>query len=227
MTGLVRKTILLSAAGLMAAGAVWAAVPSPATSNLPTGINVVGYLNPPDPRGIFTYVIRDAQQDPMPDALVEIDFSLCTDIRLCTTNSTTVPPGGTTACPGSKIWRGTTGNGTNAPVGQISFTLVGGGNGAGPARLVAACATVIVNSQPFPDLIVSAFDHNGAGGVNAPDLSVFGSDFVAQLGGIYRGRSDYDKSGEVRAPDLSLFGRAFVDAVIGGFGSVLSCVDCP
>ena len=223
MTGLVRKTILLSAVGLMAAGAVWADVPNITNSTTPIGINVVGFVNPPDPNGTFTYIIRDALNNAIPNADVVIDFGQCTDIALCTTNTETNPPGGTFTCFG-KRWIGTADG-----LGQVSFTIVGTGNGTGAARAVAACATVTVNSANFPALIVSAFDHDGTGGVAAPDLAIWRGDFLAQQGvpPVYRARSDYDKGGTVGSPDLSLWRGVFLFRQVPGQGSQSSCGDCP
>jgi hypothetical protein len=153
-----------------------AAVPHVGNSTKPTtAVNVVGFVNPPDPSGVFTYIIRDNLNAVIPFAEVVIDFSACTDIRLCTTNTTTAPPGGSFVCA-PKRWTGT------ADVnGQISFTIVGTGNGNGTPRLGtnAACATVFVNGAAgFPSLIASAFDHDGAGGVGGGDLSQWQAVFL-------------------------------------------------
>ena len=71
MTGLLRKAMLFACAGVLAASTAMAAVPSPADSDIPCGINLVGTTGGvADAHGEVTIVIRDLSHNPIPGSAV-------------------------------------------------------------------------------------------------------------------------------------------------------------
>src|SRR5438093_924395 len=65
-----------------------------------------------------------------------------------------------------------------------------------------ATAGVTADGQLLGNLLVSTFDLNGSGGVNAADVSAW---LVDKNSGVYRERSDFDGNGVVNAADVSLW----------------------
>ncbi len=200
MTGLVRKGTLLTAAGLLVAGAAWAGNPNEALSTFPTHINLTGYSNPPDPAGTVTYIIRDGGGFLVDGVGVTLDFSLCTDVLLSQNNSGT---GLTTNCLLHTV------TGTTNPQGELVVNVVAGGNGIGVPRALIDCVRVFVGGDPW--LLASAsaatFDRDGANGVGAGDRSLVIYDFVNNPTAA---RSDLNNDGSVGAGDLSLVNAVFV-----------------
>jgi hypothetical protein len=93
MTGLIRRVTILCAAGVLAATAALAGVPSATTSTQPAGLTLVGHsggVADPTATGASTYTIRDASNNPVPSSVVILNYSACTDARIC---STTQPAG--------------------------------------------------------------------------------------------------------------------------------------
>ncbi len=219
MNALIRKATLLAVGALSVAGVTYAGVPSSAGSIQPPGVLLVGYWNPPDPRGTLTYTIRDAGLTPVGAGVqVVINFSQCTDVRLCSTQST-----GGTVSAAAKTFTGTTDG-----LSQVTMTIVGAGNNGGTPRAINACATVTAGGVAMNALIVATLDESNSGGANGPDLTIWLGDFVAYAGGAgpYRGRSDFNLNVAVDGPDLTIYLGAFVEAAGGaGTGSVLSCGD--
>jgi hypothetical protein len=102
----------------------------------------------------------------------------------------------------------------------LSFTLLGGSNGAGNASTLLGGGQIFANGSLLQHPTVSAYDLDGASGVGANDLSAWLGDFGS---GQPFGRSDYDCSGNVGANDLSLWFNAF-----GSGTMVESCAaSCP
>lgn len=205
MTGLVRKAILLSAVGLVVAGAALAGVPSAGNSTKPAAINTTGYTNPPDPAGAVLYVIRDAANAVVANAEVVLDFTPCTDVKLSQNIS---GANVVTTCVSKRV----TGN-TNG-LGVLTVNVVAGGNGTLAPRATHDCVLVTVNSVPFPNINAATFDRDAAGGVGAGDFSLVSFDFVNNPSA---GRSDFDNNGSVGAGDFSLIIPIFVNG-----GSALS-----
>ena len=85
MTGLLRKAMLFACAGVLAASTAMAAVPSPADSDIPCGINLVGTTGGvADAHGEVTIVIRDLSHNPIPGSAVVLDLNSCEiDSRIC------------------------------------------------------------------------------------------------------------------------------------------------
>lgn len=198
MTGLVRKAILLSAVGIVVAGAAMAGVPSPSNSTKPGSVNATGYTNPPDPAGNVLYVIRDINNLVVANAEVVLDFTQCTDVKL---SQNINGNGGVTTCASKRVTGQTNG------LGVLTLSIVAGGNGAAAPRASHDCVLVTVNSAPFPNINAATFDRDGAGGVGASDLGLCISDFVLNP---TAGRSDFDNNGLVGASDLGLLIGIFV-----------------
>ena len=211
MSGLLRKAMLLACSGVLAASSAMAAVPSPADSQVPCGLNLVGSTaGVADARGQFTIIVRDLAQNPIPGSSVVIDFNACAlDIRVCSLQ----PAGGVTAsCPGAvgEINAVTDGAGT------VVLRIVGGARNVGGSPAAGfKCATVYADGVNLGTINVGAFDQNGGGGVNPTDLSLFLPD---SFDGDFEGRSDYNCSNTVNPTDLSLL----LGASLGG-GSSTSC----
>lgn len=220
MTGLLRKAMLLACSGVLAAPSAMAAIPSPADSSIPCGINLVGQTGGVvDARGLFTVIIRDLAATPIPGSSVVIDFSNCKvgatrdDIRVCSVQ----PYAGVTAvctAPVAEITGVTDGGGS------LTMSICGGATtvataGVNNAAAGFKCATLYADGVNMGTVNVGAYDQNGGGGVNPADISLF---FGDSFSGPFEGRSDYNCSNSVNVADLSLiFG-----ASLGG-GSFSSC----
>jgi hypothetical protein len=216
MTGLVRRATLITAAGLLAATAAMAGVPSATTSSQPSPsvIKLVGHGSPPDPAGNVLYTIRDASNNPVPGSVVILNFAGCGDSRICQSD---VLAGLTVNCSAKTV------TGVTNASGQITVAVVGTGTGVGPAVFVPTrCVTVTADGVPLSNLNCAVADLNGVNGVNGIDLGLFGSDLGPPSSN--RARSDYDANGVLNGIDLGLFG-----AVLGPpTGSISSCTTvCP
>lgn len=200
MTGLLRKAMLFACTGVFAASSAMAAVPSPADSDVPCGLNLVGTTGGvADAKGSFTITVRDLAHNPIAGSSVVIDFSGCSvDIRVCSVQ----PTAGVTAdCSG------TVGSisGVTDGSGSIVMKIVGG------ARNTAShtpgspfkCATVYADGVNMGKINVGAYDENGAGGVNPADISVWLPDSF-DYPATYRGRSDFNCTQSINPADLSL-----------------------
>ena len=212
MTGLVRKAALLTAAGLMIASAAMAGVPSPGNSTTPACITLVGNAaGIPDATGTFTVTVRDLANNPLNGASVVVDLSGTTDLRIC---SNQLDAGALVNCPAK-----TTRKFTNA-LGQVTFIVLGGSNGAGNATTLIGGGRIYANGVLIASPTVSAYDLDNSSGVGANDLSAWLGDFGS---GSPFGRSDYDCSSTIGANDLSIWLTAF-----GSGSSTTSCaVSCP
>ena len=212
MTGLVRKATLLTVAGLVAASASFAGVPSPANSTVPACLPLVGSsLGVADPAGAITITVRDLANNPLVGASVVLDMSNAADIAICDDQ---LDAGALVNCAAK-----TTRKFTDA-LGQVSFTVLGGSNGAGNASSLLNAGRIYANGVLIGSPTVNAFDLDGAGGVGANDLSAWLGDFGTLTP---YGRADYDCSGAVGANDLSVWLVLF-----GNLASGESCaVACP
>src|SRR5215831_1003921 len=200
MTGLVRKATLLSAAGmLLIASAAMAGVPSAANSSAPECVTLVGSLAgvPDAAAGQFTVIVRDLANNPLNGASVVIDFSACGDIAICNDQ---LDANALVNC-GAK----TTRKFTDA-LGSVTFTVLGGSNGAGNASTLLHGGKIFANGTLIKQPTVAAYDLDGSSGVGANDLSAWLTDFGS---GNNYGRSDYDCSGAIGANDLSFWLTVF------------------
>jgi hypothetical protein len=218
MTGLVRKASLFCALGLVVAASAMAAVPSPALSQKPAYIDVVGTQSgTPDPIGAFTIIVRDFASTPIANSQVVIDFLACTDMNLCTAVVGTQVQD----CP-TRTVRGFT-DGTGA----ITFTILGAGKNTGiPTGPGAGCANIIADGVSLVHPTSTEYDENGAAptgvnGVNGSDLSAWIYDFGHVGANGYKGRSDFNHSGVLDGGDLSFWITRFGSgkSVSGCFGA--------
>jgi len=212
MTGLVRKATLLTAAGLLAASAAMAGVPSAANSTVPACISLVGSsAGVPDALGSFSVTVRDLANNPLNGASVVIDLSGCTDIAICDDQ---LDVDALVNCAAK-----TTRKFTDA-LGNVSFIVLGGSNGAGNATTLLNGAKIYANGTQIGNPTAAAYDLDGALGLGANDFSAFLSDFAS---GIAYGRSDFDCSGNIGANDLS----AWLSAFSAGASNTSCAVSCP
>lgn len=200
MTGLVLKTALHAAAGLLVVGVAWSGpIPHWQNSTRPTSVNTTGHTSLPDPAGAMIYIIRDGTNLVMRNAEVVLDFTFCTDIRLSQNISGTTT---VTTCASKRVTGITDGQG------QVVINVVAGGNGNLPPRNTLDCVVVTVNSAPWPNIPAASFDRDGSSGVGAGDLALVIWDFVNHP---TAGRSDFDGTGAVGATDLGILTKVFVD----------------
>ena len=214
MTGLVRKAMLLTAAGCFIASAAMAGVPSPGNSTVPACISLVGSLaGTADPVGSFTVTVRDLANNPLNGASVVVDLSGCTDIAIC---SNQLDAGALVNCAAK-----TTRKFTNL-AGQVTFIVLGGSNGSGNATTLLNGVKIYANGTLIASPTGSVFDLDGSNGVGINDLSVWLTDF-GTFGNPAFGRSDFDCSNSVGINDLSVWLTEF-----GNGTSAASCaVSCP
>ena len=212
MTGLVRKATLLTAAGLLIASAAVANVPDATLSIKPACISLTGSLaGSADPVGAFTVVVNDFSGNPINNASVVIDFSNCNDIQICDDQ---LDGAALVNCAGKTVRKFTD------IAGSVTFTLIGGSNGAGNASTLLNGGRIFANGTLIGSPTVTAFDLNGLSGVGATDLAAWLTDFGS---GQPYGRSDYDCSSAVGATDLSVWLTTF-----GTGNSAASCATaCP
>ena len=204
MTGLVRRATLLTAVGLIAAGAASAGVPNAGNTSRPGAVVLV----PKDPTaplaaaaGLATFTVRDAANNPVPNSVVVVTMSGCTasEIRL----SSNQPHAGVFVnCAAKSVSAVTNGSGV------ATFRLLGRiaahpGFASGAA---AQCGSVTADGVPLGTIGVAVADQNGAGGCNSADGSLFLAD-RDNAAGQNRSRSDYNGAGSpaVNAADGSLF----------------------
>jgi len=196
MTGLVRKATLLAALGLVVATSAMAGIPVAANCDWPAYIKVVGTASGnPDPGGTFTITIRDIAPAPIPNCLVQLDFTTCTDMRLCS--------GTGVACGPATVSTLTDVNGV------ATFTVVGGGINSGLGlptvpSITTPCVNIYANGQLIGTAKANVYDQNGAlaggNGVDILDLSPWLADWGR---GVYLCRSDYDQNGVLDILDMS------------------------
>lgn len=196
MTGVIRKATLLVALGLVAASAAMAGIPNAANCTVPTFIKVVGANGSvADSRGTFSITVRDIGNVVVPNSVVTLNFTSCTDMRLCSGGV------GVTCTPAQVT-------GTTNVSGVVSFTVVGGGlhTGGIVTGPGAGCITIRADGYVIGTATAVVFDLNGAvvgtgkNGVSIGDLGPFLADMG---GGVYRGRSDFNQSGTLSIADLS------------------------
>jgi hypothetical protein len=205
---LVRKATLLTAAGLLAASAAMAGVPSAANSTVPSCVPLVGNAaGVPDGVGTFTVIVRDLANNPLSGASVVVDLSGCSELTICEDQ---LDPDALVVCPSKTTRKFTDG------LGSVSFTVLGGGNGT-PAATLLGGAKIFANGTLIGSPTANAYDLNGLLGLGAADLSSFLGDFAS--GNPY-GRSDFDCSGALGAADLSKWLSVFAAG-----GSQSSCPD--
>jgi hypothetical protein len=230
MTGLVRKATLMAVCGLFAAATASANVPSPGNSEYPLWIPIVTTTSGvPYPGKSVTYVIRDFTNNPIAGSIVEVDFTGCSDLKIC--NAQTAPATINCGVFGKKI-RAT----TNA-AGSVTFTVVGasintGNGGAGTPGCGLNGVVVRADGVLFPNASSWVYDQNGALGapvgstLSGTDLSVLGVD-VSRYSippNPYVARGDINQSGTLSGTDLSLLGVAVSQSSVSPFTGSTNCL---
>ena len=197
MTGLVRKATLLTAAGLLAASAAMAGVPSAANSTVPACISLVGSAaGVPDVLGTFSITVRDLANNPLSGASVVIDLSNCTELAICEDQ---LDANALVTC-GAKTTRKFTDG-----LGQVTFIVLGGGNGLAASTLLGG-GRVFANGTLIGSPTVAAYNLDGQLNVGGSDLALFLGDFAS---GQNYGRSDFDCSANIGGGDLSFWLAGF------------------
>lgn len=213
MNGVLRKATLLACGGVLVASYALASVPSPADSDIPAQVNLVGTTaGTPDVRGEFTIVIRDLAHNPIAGSSVVISFDNCTpDIRVCSVQ----PFAGVTAdCASGPVGEI---SGVTDGTGTVTMRIVGGANNTASGTPAAAfnCGTVFADGVNMRQVNIGAFDQNGAGGATPADVSVWLAD---SFDPDVEGRSDFNGTNTVTPADLSIL----LGVTLGG-GSTSSC----
>lgn len=209
-----RTSLVVGVLMLLSAPRASASPASPANSTVPMHMTLVGSrAGTPDASGSFTVVVRDLANNPLNHQDVVIDLSGCTDLAIC---SDQLDPAATVNCAAKQVRKFTD------VTGSVSFTLLGGSNGAGNATTLLGGAKVYANGVLLRLPTASALDLDGSQGVGIDDLSVWLSDFGAPGGPAY-GRSDFDGDGTIDVNDLSLWVTAY-----GAGSSAQGCTtSCP
>lgn len=217
MTGL-GKGLLLSACGLIIAGAASAAVPNRANSSFPAnGIYLVGNNagGTVDIFGEFSVTVRDINNNPVvtPPAVVSVNFGGCTtDLRL---SSQTFPGVSSAGCVVNATVNG---------LGVATFRIRGGALNAGNSPGAGfECAVISANGVFLNNVTAAAIDQ---GPIVGPLTGVTGLDLSILLGDLFTlpsppavGRSDYNFSDSVTPLDLSVWVGAFFHAAVPAGGS--------
>ena len=185
-----------------------AKVPSPANSDVPRTLLLVGRGadGTADPVGDFRVVIRDAANVPEDGVQVTVDFTDCTEDRICTDQS---PLAGAN-CPTHSVIS----SGVTAADGSILLRVVGWADhrvppaSSGQLKVWADGVVIAMFKR------VAALDQDG-GGVGASDLSAWLDDFFHAPNAM---RADFDGDGSVTAKDLSIWLAAFFagGSAVGG-----------
>ena len=211
----------------MGAGLASADPPDGAHSTIPAFIRLGGaqtLAGNPDPTIEFTIWYRDFLNNPVVGGVIEVNFSNCSDTRLCT-----AVVGGYEVDCSSRSVRGVTDTG-----GQVHMSILGASTNAGitvpPAIAAGAgsgCIRVYADGVQLGTVTAVVYDQNGAlpggSGVNGLDLAIAKNDAGAYaLGAPYRGRTDYTWDGSVNGADLAAL-KGYVGQSALGLGSGAGC----
>ncbi len=190
-------------------------VPPFCNCTIPDRITVVGTSHGvPDPLGRFEVIVRDIGGQPVANATVWLDFTNCTDTRLCLNQGTA---GVLVRCDRALLEAHTD------AAGRVEFDVVGGGTNTGATPGAGAgCLTVFVDGVSRRHVTVAVLDQNGAvvaNGVEVTDITAWLKDLGS---GVYVGRSDYSGNGSVDVTDLTLLMNA-----LGSGNSSNGCFSAP
>jgi len=233
MTGLVRKATLLSAGGLLIAGAAMAGLPNQANCTLPAfyslfndGTNLALNLGVPGPSSQLL-VIRDESNNVVPNCEVVFDFDAAVvgadgrlgvqancpaGISICNAQlNPWIGSGTATAGPGKKVTVNCNG------LGQLFTTVLG----TGPDVIVPAsrpnCVKIIAGGVNMGFFTLTSVNYNlnsggNPGEINFADVSSWlNPSYDGGSGtGTYHSWKDYSGDGVVTLFDLSLL----LDAVL-------------
>jgi len=189
--------------------------PCCSNSTIPACIAIMGRNSAgvPDPLSEATVTVRDLANQPVAGASIVIDFSACTELRLC---SDPHDPGVTVNCAARTVQSLTDAAGV-ARFRVTGWSVATPGSPGSPYHSAKIFADGVLLGSPSVQLY--DLDRNGLG---APDLSNWLADFFS---GNNAARDDYDCSGSLGPPDLSAWLKAYFAS-----GSSTNCVPegpCP
>lgn len=170
------------------------AVPSPLNSTIPSRVLLVGRVgaSADTALGAFTVVVRDLNNNPVLNKLVELRLLNCPGARVASDSYQT---GVTIAC----ATHGVTTLCNN--LGVARFCAVGGGTeGAAPGG--GPCAGIYAAGVLLGTVPVAYVDLDGVAGVSIHDLTLWLQDLALNEP---IGRSDFDGDGTVGINDLSVW----------------------
>ncbi len=181
------KTSVLLLAGLfLLIGVANATIPEPWNCSVAPCDEFFGIIIYPDPvasgAGEFICSIRNNNNDPIPNAFVEVVFQV---------------PGNHIICPGAVL------TGTTDANGFVTFNISAGGctTGIDAVRIIANGMTI----RTYQDLKSPDYDGLPSGTVDLGDYIVFGGDFSAGAPGCH----DYFNDGVCELGDFIVFGEAW------------------
>lgn len=187
--------------------------PGPVNGTFPPCVRVVGTNGGQASQqfGEFEVVWLDLANNPIPGALIRVDFSAIPELHIAADQP---DPEAIVDCAGKGVSKLTDANG------RAVFCIVGASTGAGSGVTLLNGCKIFANGRLCASPTASAFDLDGSNGLGAGDLAVFLSDFST---GQNLGRSDYDCSGYLGAADLSIWLIAFAS----GTQTVSAAPTCP
>ncbi len=205
-------TVFVAAIGLLVAirlPVARASPPMPQSSTVPPMLLVVGTdgAGHPDPAGAFTVVARRLSGIPVAGASVDLSFSDCPDLKICTDQRASNVY---VDCV-NKIVRGIADMN-----GSVTFYVLGcARNFGGSPGALDSTLKVFANGVLLRTVRVAILDQVGCDGVDTGDLSAWLTDFFS---GQPYARSDYSGDGVVDTGDLALWLDRFFAAgsVLGG-----------
>jgi hypothetical protein len=195
-----RFAIRLSILGLLIALPAFASAPDPSQCTVPDLLTLVGRDGggTVDPAAPFTVVVRRPSGLLMEGASVVLDFSACTDLRICADQG---DPNVLVDCSSHAV-RGITDH-----FGQVTLRVAGSAANPGASPGPTGPALMVYADGVFLKTVrVAALDENGANGMDGNDQSAWLADFFS---GQSFARSDFDGDGTLSGNDLSLWVAAF------------------
>jgi hypothetical protein len=209
MTGLVRKATLLSACGLLMAAAAMAGIPHPGNSSFTEPIVIADVDNAGAACHTASFIIRDANNDPVPGGDVTIEFATCAGSNLPLVCLTQGDPGVIVSSINKTVSKSADG------VGFASFRITGTGSqtDADMAGAGSDCVRVYANSVLMWTLKwnLKRYDFTGNGQVLLGADGPLFIDRSVEGGGLTTSNlwGDYGCSG---ATNLGADGPLFLDA---------------
>ena len=206
-----RSLFVVACLATLACGFIPAAsagVPSPPNATFPRCIGIMGHNagGIPDPLSEFVVTFRDLANNPVTGAMVVIDFSACTELRLCSDDHN---PNIFVDCPTRTVRSLTNANGV-ATFRVMGWSVATSGTPGSPYD----SAKVFADGLLLGSSTVQIFDLD-KNGLGAGDLGSWLGDFFS---GNNPARGDYDCSGTLGAADLGEWlGRYFAS------GSTANC----
>jgi hypothetical protein len=182
--------------------------PGPINATVPAMIPIVGHdaAGVPDPIGEFTVSVRDLANNPVAGAAIVIDFSQCTELRLCASDH---DPNVIVDCANRRVMRTADASGT-ARFRVMGWSTAGPAGPGAPYNSAHIFADGVLLNHPS----VAIHDLD-TGGLGAQDLSRWLADFFS---GQNLARDDYDATQTVGVSDLSMWLKAYFAA-----GSPANC----